>query len=153
MNRMSVFAIAGLLVMALTCGAATITIDELGNGIGTVGPGFVGNDPGPGGLNGVLIYTLPFAGVQGDVLMLDGGAVLDVIRFNGNGTVIFYSDNTDGADALADTPAPPGALYPNQVRIFEVGPEGNNGALYTPLANEPGFSPTAGPPISYNFIS
>jgi hypothetical protein len=75
---------------------------------------------------------------------------LDVVRFNGNGTLLFYSDNTDGFDSPADTPSPPTALYPNQVNILEVGPEGNNGALYTPGPNDPGFDPS-GP--TYNLIS
>src|SRR5437016_231553 len=37
-----------------------IAIDEFGHGIGTLGPGFLSNDPGPGGLNNVLTYNLPF---------------------------------------------------------------------------------------------
>jgi hypothetical protein len=71
-----------------------------------------------------------------------GGAALDVIRFNGNGTLVFYSDNTDGLDNLADTPSPPSVRLPNQFTVPEVGPEGNNGALYTPTPNQPGFDPS-----------
>ncbi|HEV3167535.1 MAG TPA: PEP-CTERM sorting domain-containing protein, partial [Isosphaeraceae bacterium] len=126
-----------------------ISIDENGNS--NIGPGFFSTDPGPGGLPGVLTYTLPFPGVQGDVVLLDAGVTLDVIRFNGNGTALFYSDNTDGFDSKADTPSPPGQLYANVVRIPEVGPEGNNGATYTPLPGQPGFDPTAA--VTYNFVS
>jgi hypothetical protein len=43
-------------------------VDEFGNGIGVIGPGFLAPDPGPGGLPSVLTYILPFAGTQGDVL-------------------------------------------------------------------------------------
>ncbi len=117
--------------------------DEQGNG--AFGPGVLAPDPGPGGLPAVLTYHLPYAGLPGDVLLTDadaGGAFLDVIRFNGNGTLLFYSDNVDGFDNLADTPSPPDALLPNQIRIPEVGPEGNNGALYTPTPNQPGFDPS-----------
>jgi hypothetical protein len=132
--------------------ADLVTVDENGNGNvnGVPLPFTIGTDPGPGGLPGVLIYQLPFAGVQGDVLMADAGAVLDVVRFNGDGTLIFYSDNVDGFDSLADTFGPPGAFYPNRVLIDEVGPEGNNGAFYTPGPNDPGFD-ASGP--SYNLIS
>jgi hypothetical protein len=143
-----------VLLVGQKAGAGTVpplVFDEKGNG--AFGPGFLANDPGPGGLHAVLTYHLPFAGVPGDVLLTDanaGGAFLDVIRFNGNGTLIFYSDNVDGADSLADTPSPPSALYPNQTRIPEVGPEGNNGAFYTPGPNDPGFDPSL---PTYHFIS
>src|ERR1700730_11685008 len=66
----------------------TLNFDENGNG---TTPGFFSNDPGPGGLNNVLTYNLPFTGVAGDVLVNDGAGLGDIIRFNGNGTVIFYS--------------------------------------------------------------
>src|SRR5204863_701600 len=119
-----------------------ITIDEFGHGIGTLGPGFIGNDPGPGGLNGVLIYNLPFVGTQGDLFLLEPtGGGSDVLRFNGNSTVIFYSDNVGGADAPADTATPPGQFYTNLLQINEVGPEGNNGFFYVPVAGNPGFNP------------
>ena len=129
-------------------GPITISIDENGNGR----PQSIGTDPGPGGLTGVLIYTLPFPGVQGDVLLTDSGVVLDLLRFNGNGTVIFYSDNINGIDSIGDTLAPPGSRYPNNVTIAEVGLEGNNGATYTPTANQPGYG-TTDFTVTYNFVS
>jgi hypothetical protein len=151
---------------------ANVTVDENGNGIGTLGPGFLAPDPGPGGLPSVLTYDLPFATTQGDVLIFDeGGVVLDVIRFNccadnidgvaavdgSPFTLIFYSDNIDGFDALADTPSPPGTFYANQVRIPEIGPEGNNGAFYTPLPGQPGYVEEDGATgiqgFTYHFIS
>ena len=143
-------------VCLATSALADITIDENGNGIGTIGRGFLAPDPGPGGLLSVLTYLLPFAGVQGDVLMSSvetdfGRVVFDVIRFNGNGTVLFYSDNVPVSDSLGDTPSPPGALYANQITIAEVGPEGNNAGIYTPLAGQPGFVPGAAQ--RYNFVS
>jgi hypothetical protein len=149
-------AIVGL-VSLLFCGAAyadpiTVVIDEAGHGLGTVGQGFLANDPGPGGLNNVLTYNLAFAGTQGDVLLVDAnGFVLDVLRFNGNGTVIFYSDNIDGANDIGDTPSPPLAFYDNLIFLQEVGPEGNNFTLYTPTAGQPGFVP--GQTVTYRFIS
>ena len=127
-----------------------MTVDENGNGIGTVGLGFLAPDPGPGGLPSVLIYQLPFAATQGDVLstVSDTG---DVIRFNGNGTLIFYSDNLGGVDALGDTPTPPQALYTNLAFSTEVGPEGNNGFFYAPTVGQPGSVP--GALVAYHFVS
>jgi hypothetical protein len=141
---------------AIPAFSGTIVIDELLNGLVNGVPirGFIGNDPGPGGLPNVAIYFLPFAGVVGDVLMSgasDGGAVFDVVRFNGDATVIFYSDNVPTFDAPADTPGPPAVLYANRVTILEIGPEGNNAGTYTPLPGQPGFNAAFAP--TYTFIS
>jgi hypothetical protein len=126
-----------------------VNIDENGNGSYTINnvttqlSHSLTQDPGPGGLANVLIYSgLPLAGVQGDLGLTDadvGGSVLDVIRWNGDGTIAFYSDNLDGFDSLADTAAPPSGLYTNFLTIPEVGPEGNNGAVWTPAAGQPGY--------------
>jgi len=154
---------AALLLGSLFCGSAraqvvfNISVDELGHGVGTLGS-FFSTDPGPGGLPNVLTYVLPFAGIQGDVLIQEGvgGPILDIIRFNGNGTLLFYSDNVGGADAPADTPSPPGALYTNTATIVETGPEGGfQLALYNPTPNQPGFgvNPNTGGTVNYTFIS
>jgi hypothetical protein len=137
--------------------AVSITVDE--NGHGTLisdgggvfsSPFTLQNDPGPGGLNNVLTYSLlsPPALTAGDVQLSDAGAILDVVRFNpqevcsgGLGCLVFYSDNLDGFDALGDTSGPPLALYANRVTIPEIGTEANNGAIYTPTAGQPGFVP------------
>lgn len=153
--RRWMMAAAGLGLMFGAAGRAVadvqISVDENGNGIGTIGRGVLAPDPGPGGLPSVLTYTLPFAGTQGDVLVNNPTeGVLDVIRFNGNGTLLFYSDNVGGADSLADTPSPPGIFYANQVTVTEVGPEGNNGFTYTPLAGQPGFTPGG---VTYTVVS
>src|SRR5882762_10245958 len=80
------------------CGPASadlVTIDENCNGTHQ-GEGLVAlrctlaNDPGPGGLSSVVTYTLLFTPTQGDVLLTDDGVTLDVLRFNGDNTVIFY---------------------------------------------------------------
>jgi hypothetical protein len=137
-----------------------ITVDEDGKGsIGCVSvSGNLANDPGPGGQSNVLTYPLPFPGVPGDVILMEtpaGGPPSDILRFNGNGTVVFYSDpftvNTnDCPDSLADGPGPT-ALYTTPVVLPEVGPEGGtNGATYTPTSIQPGWDPS-GP--TYTFIS
>lgn len=149
-----------------------IVVDEHGNGTLTFPGGLpiptqgvLLPDPGPGGLTSVLTYNLlgPPSLTAGDVLLTDadeGGAFLDVLRFNPAGTggdpaypasLLFYSDNVGGADALADTAGPPSAFYTNLVRIPEVGPEGNNGAFYTPIDGQPGFVP--GFAVTYHFVS
>jgi hypothetical protein len=138
-------------VHGVTAFADTITIDEKGNGIGTNGPGFLATDPGPGGLPNVLTYRLPFAGTPGDVFLFDGLVFLDVLRFNGDGTVRFYSDNIDGFDDLGDTPGPPSLFYANRVNLAEVGVEGDAGAVYTPLPGQPGYNASNNP--TYHFIS
>src|SRR5437867_532860 len=94
---------------------ANVTVDENGNGVGTLGPGFLAPDPGPGGLPSVLTYDLPFAVTPGDVFLFDGLIFLDVIRFNNSAddgivlatdgspfTLVFYSDNVDGFDARSE---------------------------------------------------
>ncbi len=104
----------------------------------------LGNDPGPGGLQNVMIYHLPgYTGTAGDVLLHDPdfhNAFLDVVRFNGDGTLIFYSDNVDGFDDQADTFGPPSALYPNVMNIIE-------GNVYIPGPGQPGYDPEFGPVV------
>jgi hypothetical protein len=156
-------------------GCPTIMVNENGQGTldfsapgcsGSVSPlvGVLKADPGPGGLASVLTYDLggPPSLVAGDVLMQDGvgGPTLDVVRFNPKGTggnpdynasLVFYSDNIDGSDSLGDTSSPPGSFYTNTLTIPEVGPEGNNGAIYTPTAGQPGF--VEGFTVTYDLIS
>ena len=102
--------------------------------------------------------------VPGAVLLFDQECgftcFLDVVRFNptsftgGTGSLVFYSDNIDGFDALGDTPSPPGAFYPNTVSIDEVTfRNGIEGAVYTPTAGQPGFVAGAGGPVTYVLIS
>ena len=140
--------------------AAPIAIDEFGNGVGTIGRGFFATDPGPDGLPSVLTYRLPFAGVAGDVVLREGPAFTngsDLLRFNGNGTLVVYSVADVGEGVPEDPGAGDVALTPGQIRLQsnfvilnEVGPEGLNGISYTPNLNQPGFD-SSGP--TYNFVS
>jgi hypothetical protein len=132
-------------------------------------------DPGPGGLPSVMTYDLlgPPGLVAGDLVLLEpGGGGSDVIRFNTGsaivvvgepypyyvedetgastaGTLVFYSDNVGGFDALADTATPPQGFYANLLILTEVGPEGANGFTYTPTAGQPGFVAGAAGPVTY----
>jgi len=150
--------------------SVTITVDENGHGTLTNTNGFFAvlpfalvPDPGPGGLSSTLTYdTLNPPGlVAGDVFMTEGvgGPILDVVRFNdssftgGTGSLVFYSDNVDGFDSLGDTPSPPQAFYANTITIPELGNESVNGAVYTPLAGQPGFVTGASGPVTYILMS
>ena len=133
--------------------AATITMDENGNGTnGTTPLPFTANgkNPVPPFQTPVLIYTLPFTGVVGNVLLTEPetGIPGDVLQFNGDGTVIFYS-KIDGDNALGERFSPP--IFPFPVHNSVAISEGSSGsAIYTPTAGEPGFD-ASGP--TYTFIS
>ena len=137
----------------------TFTIDEFGVGSfgGAVVPSTIGLDPSGGVAGPVLIYTLPFAVTPGDVILTEifNGPNSDIVRFwNPTGInqseIIFYSDfsTTDPADAPADVGLPTQLFTP--IRITEVGPEGNNGAVYLPT---PGMPSSTSAPMQYNIIS
>jgi hypothetical protein len=102
-----------------------------------------------------MSYTLPFSAVRGDVVIFEpaSGVVSDVLRFDGNNTLFFFSDVSlaDPKDSPADVGLPSTYLG-NTVIFSETGPEaGPNGLFgYTPGVNDPGVN-TAG--AIYNFIS
>ena len=134
------------------------TFDELGNGFDPAGaplPSGIGIDP----LSGIatLFYILPFAPTSGDVLIFETdnqNVPSDLLRFEQpNNTVFVFSDvgtNDPGPDP-ADVGLPPPPFQPNNVSIFESGPEGNNGAVWAPPPGGPGAA--AGFAVQYNFIS
>ena len=139
-----------------------ITVDEFG--VGTYNGTPLGwqttlADPFSGMLT--LSYNLPFPGVRGDVV-LDEPPVppsqhSDVLRFDGNGHLFFFSDwdLTDPPDSPADKGLPSSYITPT-VFYTETGPEaGPNGLFgYVALGNNPGAD-TSPTPIAnlYNFIS
>ena len=142
------------------------TFDEFGNSSGPssappISPGILQPDPSGGLTVPVLVYTVPLPLVTGDVVLTEpgqpaGGPNSDVVRFwNPTGInltqIIFYSDFSpnDPPDSPADTGLPSQLISP--VFIPELGPEGNNGAVYTPPAGGPGSFP--GALIQYNIIS
>ena len=138
----------------------TITVNE--DCVGTFSssavplPCFFAQDVLPGGLLSAMTYSLSGTGaftvLTGDLVLTEPGSTSfsDVIRFSGGlealgplpavgPSLIFYSDNVDGVDALADTGLPTALLNP--LRVTETGGEGNNGFTYTPTAGQPGFIP------------
>jgi len=143
------------------------TFDEYGTSTSSaspppISPGIMQPDPSGGLTVPVLVYTVPLPLVTGDVVLTEpgnpaGGPNSDVVRFwNPTGInqtqIIFYSDFSaaDPPDAPADTGLPAQLLNPVIV-IPEIGPEGNNGAVYTPPAGGPGSLP--GALVQYNIIS
>ena len=153
---------------AWSAAVGTLTVDENGNGLYCVNgtcvpkPGFTGTDPTGGVTGNVLMYNLPAAILTpGDVVMLESVGVgadvsaveSDVLRFyqpaSGPGILIFYSDQDDPVLSLADTGLPT-TLLSNVTLISEVGPEGDNGATYSPSGPEVGRLDAA---TNYVFIS
>jgi hypothetical protein len=135
-----------------------ISVDEWGNG--TIGGSPLTwqttvMEPFSGMLT--LSYNLPFAGNRGDVSIADAdGTVSDIIRFDGQGHLFFFSDFSvaEPPISLADVGIPgPNAfaptLYYNEMTL----PSGADGLWgYTPTigGNDPGGT-TA--PVIYDFIS
>lgn len=154
-----------LLIVPRAHGQAwTLQIDENGNGLlnGVFHPGFLQNDPGPGGLPLALTYTTPAGLVVGDLLLHEpGGAESDLIRWNANGTLVFYSDLPEPGEIpeLADIGLP-GQTY-GGISVTETGlfgapysETGTNGYVYIPLAGQPGYDPNnPGNQPTYTFIS
>lgn len=130
-------------------------------------PGFLQQDPGPGGLPNALTFTTPAGLVVGDLLLHEpNGAESDLIRWNANGTLVFYSDIGDadppyiGGPDSADIGLP-GASWPNTISVTETGlfgypysETGTNGYVYIPLPGQPGYDPSnPGNQPTYTFIS
>jgi hypothetical protein len=102
-----------------------------------------------------LEYTLPFAGVAGDVLLQDaaGGPLSDVLRFDGNFHVFFFSDQDDPIPSLADVGLPAQLLANTAGPFVEQALGGGQmGVFYTPTANQPGFK-AAAPGTMYEIVS
>ena len=128
----------------------TVTVDENGNG-------FFGNLPLtftvlPNGLQ----YDLPFIASAGTVILTPAPGdtctqFCDVIAFDGTHLLFQSALVDDGSDSLADTFLP--LPIPGSPEVPEVGPEGNNGATYTPGAFQPGLDTSGFNTITYHFIS
>jgi hypothetical protein len=142
-------------IMTMTASSQIITVDENGNGFLGANPLPFGVGPDPFSGLTTLYYTLPFAGVRGDVVLFDiPGQTADLLRFDGNFNLFFFSeaDAANPPDALADFAGAFPTPLPVTLVFAETGPEaGPNGLFgYTPGVNDPGYN-TTGP--TYNFIS
>jgi hypothetical protein len=142
----------------------TVTVDENGvgrfqtnSGLDMAIPGFLMEDPGPGGLASALTYFLqnPPGLVAGDLLLESpGGTLRELIRFNditdmdGNsGELLFYSAMVGSTRTLADVGFPT-ARYANTLTRLLPGP-GPTDFVYTPAAGQPGFIQGITGPTTY----
>jgi hypothetical protein len=133
----------------------SLNFDENGNGAFTLngGPrtplvGVMAPDPSRGGAPSLTYFLPQTPVVNGDVRIWEDAnrtVLSDVLRFtdaagNLNGVtadrMIYYSDNKDDADSLADTGIPSFLVPADGGGIFEVGPEGNNHFDWFPGGNE-----------------
>jgi hypothetical protein len=147
-------------------GNILVMVDENGHGIingfapASALPWAMQDDPGPGGLTGVLTYDLdnPPLLTAGDLLIFEpDGSFGDVVRFNdtevgpggGLGALVFYSSNVGGFTALGDTSGPPSAFYANTLDLNEIG----GFVDYIPVAGQPGFVAGASAPVEYLLYS
>lgn len=153
------------LACALLCVAASaqstinIAVDENGNCWmnGNTVPWFVGQDIGPGGLANALNYDFGSFGLTwtvGDLaLQVPSGTSgsSEVIRFNPNGTLVFYSDIEVGTNTLADVDLPT-LRYENNLTRTELGNDISNGIFYVPTeGSNPGYAP--GLQVEYHITS
>jgi hypothetical protein len=160
-----------LLVLVLTS-IVTVT-----TALGQAGPTWKVDENGPALLSGPVAgfangaYKLdPISGLTGwyyplgpstpgDLILIEPlvgntNTITDLLRFDGQG-VFFFSDLEPGQlnPDKADVPQIPNPVSPSFVR-GEIGPEGNNGALWVPAAGQPGFDLSGQlPGLSYNIIS
>ena len=162
MNRVLTLVATGVVLAVAPSAHAffTLNFDENGNGSVSVNGGafvptvgVLADDPSQAGVQLVLTYTLPEPVTAGTVQVLEPvtGGLTDAIRFtNATGALIgtadrmiFYSDNAEGVDALADTGFPANLTSGAQGGpVTEVGLEGHNT-----------FQFVAGGPNIYNGVS
>lgn len=126
-----------LFVTTWSIKAEQLIFDEYGNS--SYLPGYPVNPDPTGGVPDwdVLMYDLPFAGVAGDLLIYEesSGDLGDIIRFDGNWHLIFYSSGASGIITPADVPYPPSPILGNVENATDVG----GYAYYTPTAGTPGY--------------
>jgi hypothetical protein len=122
---------------------AIFTIDNIGNAYFTsslLSPHTQATDPASGLTT--LQYTLPFAGTAGDVLFRESatGSATDLLRFDGNSHVYFFS--TDGIGTPAYVPVLPAAISPSQGPFTLQLSGGQLGyQYYSPTSGQPGYNP------------
>ncbi len=123
-----------------------ITLDENGHGFWNGTRLNYTVDADPFSHISTLHYYLPFSGstnYPGDLILLepaDTNAFSDILRFDGRGSVWFFSQREEGRMPpydLADVPQlPPMLSFLSVFFVTENGAEGQNGAVYIP--NTPG---------------
>jgi PEP-CTERM motif len=136
----------------------TIAVDEQGNYFINGNPG-PAPTPQPEPFTGVvgMRFQLPFPGNRGDIGMSEQpGAVSDLVRFDGNFGMWFFSltDETSGPDSPADVPMLPQLNTALPFFPFpETGPEGNNFLSYNSSSTSPPVGGDGNIPVQYLFQS
>jgi hypothetical protein len=155
-------AILGLCLCTQAFADVVVTVDRYGRGnFAVTGQPTVpinwtfAPDPGPGGLNAVLTYSLPFVPVAGDVFLTNQGIPTDLVRFNIGSTptpssIAFYSSGN--GTSTADTPTPPLSLYPNLINLPRTGVT-HRDVYYTPTSSQPGYAIFNHQVVMYHFIT
>jgi len=135
------------------------TLDENGPALLNGGPivGYANGSYKLDPASGITGWYYPLGpSVPGDLLLFENtNTFSDLLRFDGNG-VFFFSDReaTDLNPDKADVFVMPQPFGSNIVSLLEIGPEGNNGALYFPSPGGPGFDASGAlPGLGYNIIS
>ncbi|HWX19430.1 MAG TPA: hypothetical protein VN578_05940 [Candidatus Binatia bacterium] len=156
------FGVASALCATTTLGQIVFSFDENGKGSGPGGPlpSTIAVEPVSG--MATLSYMLPFPVAPGDVLLLEptnstGLVLSDLVRFGGanHNQVFFFSDaEANERLDLADVPVLPQPVT-GAISLNEVGPEGNNGAVWAPPPGSglPGDPPSGVGPVTYQIIS
>jgi hypothetical protein len=155
----TIFGIAASVILATSATSVSgqiyqvINLDENGDGYITPSEPFpytVATEP----ISGIatLEYTLPFAGVAGDLLLEqpDSSQISDVLRFDGESDVYFFADVYSGPSQLADVGLPPSYISPN-VTVIGTAIAGGYSYTYIPTSSEPGYK-VAGP-VAYQIIT
>jgi hypothetical protein len=160
------FGLLSLVAGSVSAQGINIQFDEWGNGSLNGAP--LKNVPSaldPISGQSTLAYLLPFNVVRGDLILTEGAAapptITDIVRFDTNTTygnvAYFFSDLPEPGETpvpLADTGIPaPWALL--SVIQPELGPEGNNGAIYVTGFNNPGAAIVGGVTysVTYGIVS
>jgi len=107
------------------------------------------DDKGPGGLKNALTFdNFGLKGTQGDLAIFNKSNLLsgpdDILRFNGDSTVVFYSikGGQDGADIGLPT-----KLYDNVAIALE---DAKGNISYTPTQGQPGYDGNLLPTFELN---
>jgi hypothetical protein len=136
---------------AIQVAPSTVSIDENGNwSINNVPqtPGTVWDVDPFNYFDDPLVYTAsPMLTFQwsGDLVLTDDqGVISDLVRFENLGAdgnyIVFYSDDADGNESLADVVGIPPDRWNPVVTFAEVPLDGGGyGFVYTPGSNDPGF--------------
>ena len=120
----------------------TIQLDQFGNGLigSTPISGYLSNYYDGTNTYSALTYNLPFSGQEGSLVMTDpnfSDLPMEILIFNGAGSVFFFAGNMPGSEAFV--PSPPALDYTSLAFVSDTGPEDSSTATVTPSPGAPGY--------------